>query len=461
MVFSSLSFICIFFPAVFLLHLILPGIQLKNAVLLVFSLLFYAYGEPVYVLLLIGSALMNYLFGRALGKKKSSHVLALSVVCNLALLIVFKYAGFLTELAADLTGLPIPVPQIRLPIGISFFTFQAMSYVIDVYRGEAAVAKRFDTVLLYLAFFPQLIAGPIVKYKDIDSMLQERQADAEEMAAGLRRFIFGLGKKVLLSNTLAVTADALFAAGTDQINFMGAWIGAVSYMLQIYFDFSGYSDMAIGMGKMFGFTFKENFNYPYISSSIQEFWRRWHISLSTWFKEYVYIPLGGNRKGKARAILNRWIVFFCTGIWHGANLTFVFWGIYHGFFLMLESGLGRFTEKLPGKKVLSHIYALLVVCVGFVFFRAETLSQGFWWVKTMFTGFSFDGAAVSFAVSQLTPLFLVVLAVSVLAATPVFSRRGSKRGENTASYILSILVLLLCILQLAANSYNPFIYFQF
>ena len=461
MVFSSLSFICIFLPLVFLLHLAVPGIRLKNTVLLIFSLLFYAYGEPVYIVLLILSACMNYLFGRMIGKNKSKTILALSVICNLALLIVFKYTGFLAGLAADLTGLPIPVPEIRLPIGISFFTFQAMSYVIDVYRDEASVAKRLDTVMLYLAFFPQLIAGPIVKYKDIDAMMQDRKVETTEAAAGLRRFIYGLGKKVLISNTVAATADALFAAGTGQINFVGAWIGAIAYMLQIYFDFSGYSDMAIGMGKMFGFTFKENFNYPYISGSIQEFWRRWHISLSTWFKEYVYIPLGGNRKGKARAMLNRCIVFLCTGIWHGANLTFLFWGIYHGFFLVMESQFGKYTAKLPGKKVLSRIYALLVVCVGFVFFRAESLSQGFWWVKMMFTGFFTSSAAMSFAVQQLTPLFLGTVVLAVIGATPVLRKIKKNGVTEFLSYACSFVILGLCILQLASNSYNPFIYFQF
>ncbi|MFG6363489.1 MBOAT family O-acyltransferase, partial [Schaedlerella sp.] len=337
MVFSSMTFLCVFFPAVFLLYHVIPSMRAKNVLLIIISLLFYSYGEPVYVLLMAGSASLNYLYGLLMewsGRRKP--VLILAVCTNFLILGIFKYADMLIGTCNGLTGARIPPLKVSLPIGISFFTFQALSYVIDVYRGQVKAQKNYGSMLLYISFFPQLIAGPIVKYHDIEQQISNRTTDVKEIAAGFRRFIVGLSKKVLLSNTAALAADAVFAAELSQVNILSAWIGAVSYLFQIYFDFSGYSDMAIGLGHMFGFTFQENFNYPYISGSVQEFWRRWHISLSTWFKEYLYIPLGGNRKGAARTYMNKLIVFFCTGLWHGANWTFVVWGLYHGLFLLLE-----------------------------------------------------------------------------------------------------------------------------
>lgn len=466
MVFSSLSFLCIFLPAVFLLSLLVPGIRAKNYLLLCFSVLFYAYGEPVYVFLLFASALLNYLFGRWIGENRRKSVLFLAVLSNLLILIVFKYAGLLTECINGLFRTSVPVPQIRLPIGISFFTFQAMSYVIDVYREEAAAQKNFSKVFLYLALFPQLIAGPIVKYHDIAQEIDDRTQTMEDIAKGLRRFLAGLSKKVLISNTLALTADAVFGAGSGELNVLGAWIGAVSYMLQIYFDFSGYSDMAIGMGWMFGFHFKENFRYPYCADSIQDFWRRWHISLSGWFRDYLYIPLGGNRKGEMRAMLNRFVVFLCTGIWHGANVTFVFWGVFHGFFITMEALLRKHTAGTKEKnglwrRIAAHSYALLVVCVGFVFFRSETLAEGFLIVREMFTGFHFEPQAVSFTMRQLHPLFLTGLAAAVAASVPVKEKLLKLPFYEGLAAAGSIAGLILCILSLAGNSYNPFIYFQF
>lgn len=463
MVFSSLAFLCIFLPIVFLLHLIVPGVKCKNAILLAGSLVFYAYGEPVYVFLLVGSAWMSYLFARYLDGRKNRGVLCVAVLFHILILLVFKYAAFLTGILNSAAGLGFPVPVIRLPIGVSFFTFQALSYVIDVYRGERA-QRSFGKVLLYIAMFPQLVAGPIVQYRDVEKALGERRLTLEDTAQGLRRFLAGLSKKVLIANRLGLVADALFAAAPGQINLAGAWLGAISYMLQIYFDFSGYSDMALGLGRMFGFSFRENFSYPYVSGSIREFWRRWHISLSSWFRDYLYIPLGGNRKGELRTYLNRALVFLCTGIWHGANLTFLFWGIYHGFFLTVESlaqkmGTGRKQIKLPA--FLRHLYTLLVVCIGFVIFRAETLTKGFWWIGKMFAGFSLSSAAFSFAARQLTPVFLCVLAVSVVGAMPVKKRLERWRFYEPASYLVSAAGLLLCMLQLAGNTYNPFIYFQF
>lgn len=463
MVFSSMVFMCIFLPVVFILHCILPGIRLKNALLLLASVLFYAYGEPVYIILLFVSTLLNYFCACMIESSKYKKViLTLAVICNLGILIVFKYTDFILGTVNTLTGLHLPLPQIRMPIGISFFTFQAMSYVIDVYRGTTKAQKNYAKVLLYISFFPQLIAGPIVKYHDIAQEIDNRTQSLEGVSLGIRRFSAGLCKKVLISNTMGLVADQLFGASAGNINASGAWLGAISYMLQIYFDFSGYSDMAIGLGWMFGFHFKENFNYPYISGSIREFWRRWHISLSGWFLEYLYIPLGGNRKGKFRTVVNKMIVFLCTGIWHGAAVNFLFWGIYHGCFLMLEEyvpWIGRKGSKL--KAVFQHIYALLVVCIGFVFFRADTMSQGLFWIKEMFTGFTWNAAAMSFAVQQITPVFLVTLAGALIACCPVIKTVNNKKWYAPFAYVCSLLGLVVCMLSLASGTYNPFIYFRF
>ena len=464
MVFSSMVFLCIFLPVVFLLHLLLPGIRAKNGMLLLASLAFYAYGEPVYVILMIASAFVNYLSAILIGKNPAGKkaVMAVNVILNLGVLVLFKYTGFLTESVNTILGTAIPVPSIRLPIGISFFTFQAMSYVIDVYRGVTGAQKNFGKVLLYISFFPQLIAGPIVKYHDIAQEIENRTQTVDGVTDGIRRFVVGLSKKVLISNTVGLVADTLFAADVSGLNAAAAWIGAVSYMLQIYFDFSGYSDMAIGLGEMFGFHFKENFNYPYMSGSIREFWRRWHMSLSGWFQEYLYIPLGGSRKGKIRTVINKFIVFLCTGIWHGANVTFLFWGLYHGCFLMLEEIVPAIREQ--GGKVKSffqHIYTLLVVLIGFVFFRADSMHQGAAWIKTMFTGFGSNTAAMSLALEQLTPLYLVTAAVGIVACCPVKMLVKKGRAYEAVTAAGSLALLLLCMLSLASGTYNPFIYFRF
>ncbi|MCI5859628.1 MAG: MBOAT family protein [Blautia sp.] len=464
MVFSSMVFLCIFLPVVFLLHLLLPGIRAKNGMLLLASLAFYAYGEPVYVILMIASAFVNYLSALLIGKNPAGKkaVMAVNVILNLGVLVLFKYTGFLAESVNTIFGTAIPVPSIRLPIGISFFTFQAMSYVIDVYRGVTGAQKNFGKVLLYISFFPQLIAGPIVKYHDIAQEIENRTQTVDGVTDGIRRFVVGLSKKVLISNTVGLVADTLFAADVSGLNAAAAWIGAVSYMLQIYFDFSGYSDMAIGLGEMFGFHFKENFNYPYISGSIREFWRRWHMSLSGWFQEYLYIPLGGSRKGKIRTVINKFIVFLCTGIWHGANVTFLFWGLYHGCFLMLEEIVPAIREE--GGKVKSffqHVYTLLVVLIGFVFFRADSMHQGAAWIKTMFTGFGSNTAAMSLALEQLTPLYLVTAAVGIVACCPVKMLVKKGRAYEAVTAAGSLALLLLCMLSLASGTYNPFIYFRF
>lgn len=464
MVFSSMVFLCVFLPSAFCLHLLLPGMRAKNFLLVVASLVFYAYGEPIYVILLVASSAGNYILARLTGEcpKIRKLTMTLAVVINLGLLVIFKYSGFLVETFNSVTGAGIPVPHVRMPIGISFFTFQALSYVIDVYRGDASVQKNFGKVLLYISFFPQLIAGPIVKYHDVEAEINNRKQTPEEIGKGIRRFIAGLSKKILIANTMGLVADNLFGAAATGITGPGAWLGAVSYMLQIYFDFSGYSDMALGLGMMFGFHFHENFDYPYISASIREFWRRWHMSLSGWFKEYLYIPLGGNRRGKFRTVVNKMIVFVCTGIWHGASFNFLFWGIYHGFFLMLEEYI-PFIGKKGGKlkSFFQHVYALLVVCVGFVFFRADTMKQGCFWIREMFTDFGWKASAMSLTLQQLTPVYLVTLAAALVAAVPVNSMLKKYKWYEGFTYVLSLAGFALCVLSLAGGTYNPFIYFRF
>ena len=474
MVFSSLTFLCIFLPAVFIIYSLVPNLRFRNALLIIASLVFYAYGEPVYVLLMIFSSVLNYicaLFVRT-GRGKNKAVLILAVVINLAILGVFKYTGFLVGTVNNLFSLSIPVPEIALPVGISFFTFQALSYVIDVYRGDAKVQKNYFSVLLYITFFPQLIAGPIVKYRDIDEQIMNRSQSIEKIARGLRRFICGLGKKVLIANTMGQTADIIFNSDVSALSLPTAWLGAIAYLFQIYYDFCGYSDMAIGLGLMFGFEFKENFMYPYGAGSIQDFWRRWHISLSTWFKEYLYIPLGGNRKGKARTYLNKMIVFFCTGLWHGASWTFVLWGIYHGLFLLLEGAVPA-IKKLP--RVIAHSYTLLVVTVGFVLFRADTIGQGFTVIGKMFAGFNFTDSSLSLALTQLTPWFILMLVAAIIGCAPIRpladKLRANLYGEAELStgmkavqivlYALAFVLLFWCMIRLSATSYNPFIYFRF
>ncbi|WP_316608417.1 MBOAT family protein [uncultured Ruminococcus sp.] len=474
MVFSSLTFLCIFLPAVFIIYSLVPNLRFRNALLIIASLVFYAYGEPVYVLLMIFSSVLNYicaLFVRT-GRGKNKAVLIIAVVINLAILGVFKYTGFLVGTVNNLFSLSIPVPEIALPVGISFFTFQALSYVIDVYRGDAKVQKNYFSVLLYITFFPQLIAGPIVKYRDIDEQIMNRSQSIEKIARGLRRFICGLGKKVLIANTMGQTADIIFNSDVSALSLPAAWLGAIAYLFQIYYDFCGYSDMAIGLGLMFGFEFKENFMYPYGAVSIQDFWRRWHISLSTWFKEYLYIPLGGNRKGKARTYLNKMIVFFCTGLWHGASWTFVLWGVYHGLFLLLEGAVPA-IKKLP--RVIAHIYTLLVVTVGFVLFRADTIGQGITVIGKMFAGFSFTDSSLSLALTQLTPWFILMLVAAIIGCAPIRpladKLRANLYGEAELStgmkvvqitlYALAFVLLFWCMIRLSATSYNPFIYFRF
>ncbi|MBQ4424391.1 MAG: MBOAT family protein [Lachnospiraceae bacterium] len=471
MVFSSFPFLCFFLPAVFVLHTVLKKTKARNVILLAASLVFYAYGEPLYIFLLLFSAVVNYFLGRGLEKPRKG-VLALGVVFNLALLLVFKYSAFLiTELNRLLpAGQVLPVPQLALPIGISFYTFQILSYLIDVYRGETGVQYNFISLLLYISFFPQLIAGPIVKYHDVAEQIRYRVIEAENVKNGIVRFTVGLGKKVLIANGMAVAADSIYALEAGSVGTLAAWIGALAYMFQIYFDFSGYSDMALGLGQMFGFRFKENFNYPYASTGIRDFWRRWHISLSSWFRDYLYIPLGGNWKGKARTYLNLYIVFLATGIWHGASWTFLLWGLYHGTFLVLERlDLVPFVKN----RVLGWLYSFFVVFIGWILFRSDTLPQAWQMTKALFGCGAAGGTSYALAVSFLSPFYLCLFGLAFLLSTPFFKSLGntiwirlSRSGAGTAAYDVfvmlgSLLILALCLMQLASDSYNPFIYFRF
>lgn len=468
MVFSSTIFLFIFLPIVFIGYYLMPWMTAKNLLLVAASLIFYAFGEPVYVLIMIGCVCANYIFGRMVGSSRPwrKTALATAVIFNVSIIGVFKYTDFLLENINGIFGTDIPLPGIPLPIGISFFTFQAMSYVIDVYRNPERTEKNFIHLLLYISFFPQLVAGPIVKFDDIARELSFRKAGVSEIAEGIRRFICGLGKKLLIANAMGQVCDSIFAM--DQVNMPLAWLAAISYTLQIYFDFSGYSDMAIGLGKMFGFHFKENFNYPYISTSVTVFWRRWHISLSSWFRDYLYIPLGGNRKGKVRTYINKYIVFFTTGLWHGASWNFVLWGLFHGTFAFLEEKNIIPREKLE-KSVFGHIYLMLVVIIGFTLFRADTLTQAGQFIGQMFTGFHFELPLMQAFAAELSPVYLLTLAAAVILSVPVKekikalieTRLGGEKTYQYVSFFCSLLLLEICLLSLSSGTYNPFIYFRF
>lgn len=451
-----------FLPVVFILYHCLPSLKWRNALLIAASLLFYAYGEPVYIVLMLFSIVCNWFFGLKMESPARNGWLTAAVIVNIGLLFVFKYLDMFLGGVNALTGLQIPLAHLSLPVGISFFTFQALSYVIDVWRRDTAPQKNLFYVMLYISFFPQLIAGPIVKYHDIARQIEERTTTPEQTARGFRRFCTGLAKKVLLANTMAVCADAVYALPAAALSAPSAWLGALAYCLQIYFDFSGYSDMAIGMGHLFGFTFQENFRYPYAAASMKEFWRRWHISLTSWFTQYVYIPLGGSRRGKVRTWLNKLLVFLLSGLWHGANLTFVLWGAWNGLSVLLEDWIP--VKKWPGW--LGHLYVILIFTLGFAMFRADTISQGLAFIQTMFTGFAMDPLQVQSFVLMLNPLFLVSFGLAVVCSTPVFKTLG-QRMESTIGcgtpmlYCGSLVLLILSMLSLASGTYNPFIYFRF
>lgn len=469
MVFSSAVFLFIFLPVVFVLSRVLPGIRAKNILLLIASLLFYAFGEPVYILLMLASILVNFTAGRLLplcGKGLDKLVLALAVVLNLGMLSLFKYTDFFLTTVNQVFSLEIPLTGIALPVGISFFTFQGLSYVIDVYRDREMCAKSIVKLALYISLFPQLIAGPIVIYHDVANQIDHRETTPELTADGIRRFVLGLGKKLLLANTAGRMADLVFTATAQQLDIRVAWLGALCYCLQIYFDFSGYSDMAIGLGRMFGFQFLENFNYPYVSSSIKEFWRRWHISLSSWFRDYLYIPLGGNRKGKLRTEVNKGIVFFCTGLWHGASWNFVLWGLWHGVFIILEDLLPKGGKV---RRAIGHVTTPLIVLLGFVLFRADTLGDAGRIFSQMFTGVDFTLQSNALLRTLLSPLNVATVALGAAFSLPLLPKvKAYAQGEGKAaaalragSYLACGGLFLLCVMNLAGSAFNPFIYFRF
>jgi alginate O-acetyltransferase complex protein AlgI len=465
MVFSSLIFLWLFLPLTFVLNLLIKE-KYSNALLFIASLLFYAWGEPVLVLLMLTSVVLNWLAGIFINKSsgnKRKIVFFFGVVCNLGLLGYYKYAAFLVSLLNEIFCRELfREPQIALPIGISFFTFQAISYIADVYKKTTKASVKLINTALYISFFPQLIAGPIVKYRDINEQIEARSICSEKVAAGFKRFIYGLAKKVLLANTLGMCVDTIYAYDIAQLDSRAAWIGALAYTFQIYYDFSGYSDMAIGLGKMFGFNILENFNYPYLSRSIAEFWRRWHISLGAWFKEYVYIPLGGNKKGNIRTYVNLGFVFFLTGLWHGADISFIIWGLYHGFFVIIER-LG-FKKILDKGRILSGFYAFVVVNFGWVLFRADTTDFALQYLARMIMPWRYADLDVPLWVYMNSKiLFVFVCAVLGMGFLNVLvpEKIAAKWQASLPEAVYCSALLILCLAALASNTYNPFIYFKF
>ena len=487
MLFTSTVFLFLFLPAVLSIYFLLPR-KFKNLFLMTASLFFYAWGEAFYVGIMGISIAVNYVLAICIEKSAAGphrkSFLAIAVSANLGLLVWFKYVNFMAaNLNILLVQLELPgiaLGNVHLPIGISFFTFQALSYVIDVYRGRVEAQRRFIDIALYISLFPQLIAGPIVRYADIARQIQERRTRLDGFAEGVRRFVLGMGKKMLLANPLAEVADRIMLLPAEELAGPIAWLGILCYTLQIYFDFSGYSDMAIGLGRMFGFTFLENFRYPYISQSIQEFWRRWHISLSTWFRDFLYIPLGGSRRGEGRNYLNLWIVFLLCGLWHGASWNFLIWGCWHGLFLVLEKmGWGAILAKTW--RPVRHIYLLLVVVVGWTFFRIEHLPDALNYLKSMF------GAGAATVPSSKWLFYFsfeqqLTLVIGIIGAMPVYQlfpllgekldrfpwwggltkhQEWMQKGGETVKVALLAGIFALSILYIAAGTYNPFIYFRF
>ncbi len=483
MTFSSIFFLFFFLPAVLTAYAV-SGRSFRNLTILLFSLVFYAWGEGIYVTLMLASVAVNYIFGlliaRSVTVRSRKVFLSSAIMINLIPLIYFKYCEFFIEGLYQVLPFisgdnPYSLRSLHLPIGISFFTFQAMSYVVDVFRKVTPPQKNILDMGLYIAFFPQLIAGPIVRYHDFAGQIKKRVVSMHLCAAGIERFVFGLSKKVLLANPLGAVADSVFGLSGDLLTTPTAWLGILCYTLQIYFDFSGYSDMAIGLGRIFGFRFPENFNYPYVSRSIREFWQRWHISLSSWFKDYLYIPLGGNRLGNRRTAENLILVFLLCGLWHGANWTFIVWGGLHGFFIVLEGGkAGKWLQALP--RTFQHFYTLVVVGITWVFFRADTLADAVGYFRSMFT-MKFTDAMYPLVAVQLDAHFYWTLLVACILSMPVYpqlikavkSRMTSQSALSGMLYFGHVPVrlckigglLLASSMSLAAGSYNPFIYFRF
>ncbi|MFR6016955.1 MAG: MBOAT family O-acyltransferase [Paraclostridium sordellii] len=468
MVFSSLVFLFVFLPGIIFLYYISKD-NYKNYLILAASLFFYAWGEPIYIVIMLISIVVNFIFGKKVCKdndKNNRNIwLFMSIMFNISMLGIFKYTGFFIENINRMFGNNITNPGIALPLGISFFTFQAMSYVIDVYRDDAKVQKNLLHLALYISLFPQLVAGPIVRYQTVADQIENRKHTVQKFENGVSRFIIGLSKKVLLSNSLGMLADSVFNTQIYELTVLSAWLGIIAYSLQIFFDFSGYSDMAIGLGNMFGFEFLENFNYPYISKSASEFWRRWHISLGSWFKDYIYIPLGGSKKGKLRNYINLFIVWFLTGFWHGASWTFIAWGLYFGILIAIEKAfLGKILDKIYPP--ISHLYLVLVVMIGWIFFRSNSFTYAFNYIKLLF------GLDNNLLYNNLTIMYLndygYILILSVIFSIPIIPILKNKLHEfkeTHAYYIIKSIVFMsmfgAIVIELVNSTYNPFLYFRF
>ena len=465
MVFSSFTFLFIFLPLVLLTYFLAKKRQYRNIVLLIFSLIFYAWGEPVYVLLMLLSIIVNYLIALKIerNKKGKNKWMIIDVIFNLGIIGFFKYGNFIIQNINSIFHSNIGDMNLALPIGISFYTFQVLSYVIDVYRKTVPAQKSIVNLGMYVTLFPQLIAGPIVRYETVAEEIENRKENFSEVVEGLKRFFIGLGKKVLIANQMALIADTIYGGDLATTGTVTLWLAAISYTLQIYFDFSGYSDMAIGLGRIFGFHFLENFNYPYVAKSITDFWRRWHISLSTWFRDYVYIPLGGNRVSKFKWLRNILVVWLLTGLWHGASWNFILWGVYYGIILMIEKVfLGRIIEKLP--KVLQHIYALFFIIIGWVIFRVEDFSQMGIVLQKMFTWQAsgiIDNIVLNFDIFS----SLLYILIGIIGSMPLLAKVGEKTKQTNSYLIVSNLwsfgIFMLSICFLLVATYNPFIYFRF
>lgn len=476
MLFSSTVFMFVFLPFLLIVYGMVRN-EIKQYVLVFFSLLFYAWGEPRHLAIMLLVCFFSYVFSvliancRSLICKRIS--LMLAICFDLSVLGYYKYANFFIENINSIFVNRFIKLDVIMPIGISFFTFQALSYVIDVYREDVKVQYNLMKLILYISFFPQLIAGPIVKYHDVEKYLINNESNFEDVLYGAKRFIVGLGKKVLIANPLGAIADNIFNAGYQNADTGIAWLGAVTYSLQLFFDFSGYSDMAIGLGRIFGFRFLENFNYPYISKSITEFWRRWHISLGTWFKEYVYIPLGGNKKGEGRTYFNLFVVFLVTGMWHGANWTFIFWGIWHGVFIIIERTVGMKNDDAQSYDLLRHIYTMIAVVVGWTMFRADSVGQGIGFVKLMFgmgipdyVPFGLEYYLSSYNIFIITTALILSTPIIMYLKDATIDKLTELRGNayvycRIVDDLYLVLVLVLCISSLASSTYNPFIYFRF
>ncbi len=461
MLFSSITFIYMFLPIVCTIYFFAKK-EYRNFILLIASMIFYAWGEPRYFAIMLLTIIINYFGALLIDKKRNKFNLILVLLLNLSFLIYFKYFNFLIENINLLFKANIDFIKVIMPIGISFYTFQAMSYILDVYRNEVKPQKDIYKLALFICFFPQLIAGPIIKYHDIEEQLDNRDENFDKVSLGIKRFITGLSKKVLIANILGEITDKIFSQNPDLLTLPISWLGAISYSFQIYFDFSGYSDMAIGLGLIFGFKFMENFNYPYLSKSVTDFWHRWHISLSTWFKNYVYIPLGGNKNGIKKTCLNLFLVFLLTGIWHGANWNFIVWGIWYALFLVIEKITGfHKTSKNP---VLKHIYALLVIVVGWVIFRADNLSYAVNYIFNMFNIFKINFNETIQAIPYYISTYEgIIILCAVICSTSLFKNMFQIQNK-TAKFFINIYLLFLFILStglISYSTYNPFIYFRF